>query len=459
VIRPLNQDPVNIHKGDRPTAISAPDSGARRSARPENNGAQSSLEDDVRWQLIERIVASSSFQRSERLRDLLRYVAEKTLRGDTDDLGEHRIGVAVFGKPENYSIVEDSSVRVHVRQLRLKLHQYFDSEGRKETCVVEIPKGAYTAVFRILNQEEPHPPEPKIGLGREGLRLLPWGLTALFLTTTLLASFHRTAKPSAGAPPWPLSALLDDGSQPVEIVVADANFGLARLFSKQRLTLQQYLSPEYRSGELIAKSGLNNNESQVVDYWSRSVLTSYADVTVAMSLERISGDGRDRLVVRSAHSLSPHDFDQGNFVLVGGAASNPWVDYFTDMLNFRENLDPDGSGSDCFLNLHPKPGESQTYCSPPLTGSAGASYATISLLPLPDGHGSALILQGLHQEATEAAGVFLADSAKRQTLQSALGMPSGSTHPIYFEALIRTESIAGAPVGTSSLVTVRLFHP
>ena len=76
------------------------------------------LKTDPRWQLIERITASSPFQKSARLRDLLCFLAERTLHGQTQDLSEHHIGSAVFGKPQDYSVVEDSSVRVHVRQLR-----------------------------------------------------------------------------------------------------------------------------------------------------------------------------------------------------------------------------------------------------------------------------------------------------------------------------------------------------
>src|ERR1039457_5984849 len=106
------------------------------------------LRTDPRWQLIERITASTSFQKSARLRDLLRYLAERSLHGQPQDLTEHRIGSAVFGKARDYSVVEDSSVRVHVRQLRLKLHEYFDGEGRGEAAIVEIPKGAYTTLFR-----------------------------------------------------------------------------------------------------------------------------------------------------------------------------------------------------------------------------------------------------------------------------------------------------------------------
>lgn len=118
------------------------------------------LRTDPRWQLIERITASSSFQKSARLRELLRFLAERTLHGQPQDLSEHRIGSAVFGKPQDYSVVEDSSVRVHVRQLRLKLHEYFDGEGRHETSIVEIPKGAYTTLFRAVEQRPAASPAP-----------------------------------------------------------------------------------------------------------------------------------------------------------------------------------------------------------------------------------------------------------------------------------------------------------
>ena len=58
-------------------------------------------------------------------------------------------------KPSNYSPLEDSSVRVHVRQLRLKLHEYFNEEGRNEPVILEIPKGSYAPVFRWFGKLTP----------------------------------------------------------------------------------------------------------------------------------------------------------------------------------------------------------------------------------------------------------------------------------------------------------------
>ncbi len=109
---------------------------------------------DERWQLVQRILASPPFQKSGRLRDLLQYITEQTIRGCAHELTEQHIGEAVFHKATGYSPLEDSSVRVHARQLRLKLHEYFDGVGRDEPLVVEIPKGTYAPVFRVARRVE-----------------------------------------------------------------------------------------------------------------------------------------------------------------------------------------------------------------------------------------------------------------------------------------------------------------
>ena len=422
--------------------------------------ADSDLRTDPRWQLIERITASSSFQKSARLRDLLRFLTERTLHSQTQDLSEHSIGSSVFGKAQDYSVVEDSSVRVHVRQLRLKLHEYFDGEGRDETSIVEIPKGAYTTLFRSVEPRSAR--TPVLAVVRHGLKFwlqaLPWALAALFLFTTLAAWFRRPAVPLPPPPPWPLATLFDSGNRPVYVVVADINYGMTRLVDEQPVTLEQYLSPSYRSGETLANAHPTAREARVMKYLSGSLLTSYADLGVVDTLLRVSGNSSDRLAIRSARELRPRDLEEGTFVFVGSPSSNPWVSYFQDKLNFQEREGVVGESLKFFQNLHPKAGEQETYHGLAFTGSSGEDYATISLLPLGNGSSSVLILQGLQQEGTESAGLFLADAGNRQKLQQALGTPDAPGQPVYFEALIRTQAVAGAPNATS-IVATRVVRP
>src|SRR5580658_4730436 len=113
---------------------------------------------DERWQLVQRIVLSPPFHKATRLRDLLQYVTEQTIHGHGHELTEQHIGNALFHKPSDYSPLEDSSVRVHARQLRLKLHEYFNEDGRDELLILEIPKGAYAPAFRRVPKAVPAPP-------------------------------------------------------------------------------------------------------------------------------------------------------------------------------------------------------------------------------------------------------------------------------------------------------------
>jgi hypothetical protein len=395
---------------------------------------------------------------------LLRFLAERSLHGQPQDLSEHRIGSAVFGKPQDYSVVEDSSVRVHVRQLRLKLHEYFDGEGRQEASIVEIPKGAYTTLFRAVEQRAAE--SPVLAVARHGLRswlldlpwALPWALAALFLATTLAAWLYRPAVPAPAPPPWPLAALFEPGNHPVQVVVADVNYGMTRLVDEQPVTLERYLSPSYRSGEDLANAHPTGREARMMKYLSGSLLTSYADLVVVDTLMRLSGNSSESLAIRSARELRPRDLEQGNFVFVGSPSSNPWVSYFEDKLNFQEREGVVGESPKLFANLHPRSGEQQEYHGLTFTGSSGEDYATISLLPLANGRGSVLILQGLQQEGTEAAGLFLADAGNRQKLEQAVGVSKTPGQPVYFEALIRTQAVAGAPNATS-IVATRVLHP
>jgi hypothetical protein len=420
---------------------------------------EAELREDSRWQLIERITASAPFQKSARLRDLLCFLAERTLHGQVQDLSEHRIGMAVFGKAQDYSVVEDSSVRVHVRQLRLKLHEYFDGEGREETSIVEIPKGAYTTLFRPVKQRTPTVPAvvAKHFASKPWIKGLPWALAALFLITTLVAWFRTPAPGTSPLPPWPLSTLFSPNNRPVQIVVADINYGMMRLVDEQPVTLEQYLSPSYRSGGAFNNAHPTGREARMMKYLSGSLLTSYADLVVVEAFTRLSGNSGDWFTIRSARELRPRDLEDGNFVFVGSPSSNPWVYYFQDRLNFQEREGVVGESLKFFQNIHPKAGEQETYHGLTFTGSSGEDYATISLLPLANGRGSVLILQGLQQEGTEAAGIFLADAVNRQKLRQALGITDSSNQPVYFEALIRTSAVSGAPNATTIIAT-RLIH-
>ncbi len=421
---------------------------------------------DERWQLVQRIVVSPAFQKSGRLRDLLQYLTEQTIRGNAHELTEQHIGEALFHKPSGYSPLEDSSVRVHARQLRLKLHEYFDGVGRDEPLVVEIPKGAYVPVFRAAKPIDAvmapvAAPPIELPVRRRNLAALPWALCALLiaLCVGLFVYFeYKVASNGAGAvsPPWPFTQIFDTHHQTI-VVVADGNYGMLRILTGQRGSLEEYLNRDFLQN--AAGKKFAQDKSQFVGYISDSTLTSFADVADAVALVKIAGPLQKQVAVRSAKDLKIRDLDHENYIFIGSPASNPWVSLFQDKLNFRESEAVVGKSVKVFVNNKPLPGEQAQYEGLRWTGSEGDDYATIALLPNITGDGSVLILQGLQQEGTEAAGRFLADADNREQVTRALGIPASARIPenVWFEALIRSRTVSGAPNSTS-LVAIRRIH-
>ena len=64
-------------------------------------------------------------------------------------------------------------------------------------------------------------------------RLLPWVLAALFLVTTLISWLRQPRPAPSNPPPWPLAALFDPPNRPIEVVVADVNYGMTRLIDER----------------------------------------------------------------------------------------------------------------------------------------------------------------------------------------------------------------------------------
>jgi adenylate cyclase len=101
---------------------------------------------DVRAEL-DRILATKGFAGAGRLSKLLRYVVDKTLAGETDQLKEYAVGMEVFERDEMYDPRLDSIVRVEAGRLRTRLDEYYTGDGAASPIRISLPKGGYSAQF------------------------------------------------------------------------------------------------------------------------------------------------------------------------------------------------------------------------------------------------------------------------------------------------------------------------
>src|SRR5690349_17194561 len=99
---------------------------------------------------LNRILASKAFRQADRLKRFLSFIVEETIAGRGERLKEFVVGVEVFGKPESFDPRNDPIVRVQARRLRAQLSRYYREESPDSDVLIELPKGGYAPVFRLL---------------------------------------------------------------------------------------------------------------------------------------------------------------------------------------------------------------------------------------------------------------------------------------------------------------------
>ena len=109
---------------------------------------------------LDKILSSAGFANAERLTRFLRYTVEETLNGQTDKLKESLLGIDVFGRKPTYDPRVDAVVRTEAVKLRARLRDYYESEGREDEIIIDLPKGGYVPVFRFREKEPAESPTP-----------------------------------------------------------------------------------------------------------------------------------------------------------------------------------------------------------------------------------------------------------------------------------------------------------
>ena len=414
---------------------------------------------DPRWMTVDRIADSQCFHRSARLRDFLLYVAEQQLSGHPEEITEQYIGHRVYGRRENYSPMEDNIVRVSARQLRAKLREFYETEGKDEPWIVEIPKGGYTPLF--LKRETPQPPaaqESPQPPQKAKLELHYWFFAAaLALAGVFLGWFipHRSpGQVERSTESNLIKSLFRSSKEPVQVVLSDPSLVLMQTMLGRRFTIDEYSDQSYRR---LSSALMGNPQAERL--WATletRQIANIGDVGAATRMQDAlsTSSSESPIRVRSAQTMHTRDFRTGNFIILGDSFSDPWAQIFNEnQFNFQFERSP-SLGQPVIRNTKPHAGEQSVY---PENASDNQDYARVVLVPNLTNTGQVLLIAGEAMESTEAAADFCLDSASTQVLLHALGVSNGGKIP-FFEAVLHTSTEGGAGIG-GKLVSVRIFHP
>ena len=178
--------------------------------------------EEVRQQL-DRILASDLFANADRLSRFLRYVVERTLAGEGDQLKEYAVGVGVFDRESRYDPRVDSIVRVEASRLRTKIDEYYRGTNGADAVVIRLPKGTYTPEFEArqgLIRDPAHTPASPPA--RRNRRWIAVSLAAVVVLVVVgLATGRTRNRPVAGTVPAVTLAVL-----PFEVFSTDPDLQL-----------------------------------------------------------------------------------------------------------------------------------------------------------------------------------------------------------------------------------------
>jgi hypothetical protein len=425
-------------------------------------------DEDPRWQLVERIIASPGLAKSPKLTSFLRFVTERSLKHPAGLINEQSIGVEVFGRRSGYDSNDDNIVRSHASRLRLKLEAYFQAEGAQETLRVAIPKGSYVPSFydepRINATHEsaidPHITPPQVPVQQNSPAkpanstpprwywLLLSGVAALCIATTslLMTVLHRQKTASTAQPNHALWQELLAGKQDTLIVNGDSSLVIYENVTGEVLSVADYISGNYRD-QTVAQDKVDPHLLRTI---ARRKLTSIVDLDIS---KRILGRPEalpNHTTLRYARDLHVDDLKGANAIFIGSQEANPWVQLYADAMNF--DIVPDQQTKIFTIrNRSPRAGEQAEYQSVPGDPERRA-YATVAYLKSLDGTGHVLIIQGTGMAGTEAAADYVLSQPELTTLLKA----SGTEALPQFELLLETSNLNGnAP--RSKLVATRIY--
>jgi hypothetical protein len=402
------------------------------------------VKDDLTQAQIERILQSETFRNSDVLRRLLRFLAEKSIAGEGEQLKEYSIGIDALGKPSDYDPRQDSVVRIQVGRLRQKLADYYRNEGKDDPVAVELPKGR----FKLNFEQRTASPVAQIAVATNGktswrriaaalavitILASAWGV---YTTIQLARERQRAAALQAEWTPeltelW--KAFLGT-NRPLILAIASPLFvgfqgaGLYRDFTLNRWEDVQ----ASKKVEAIRKA--LKNPAVLPRYYYAGI----GDVSAAFQLGKLLAFSQNSVSVARSSQVSWQQLADNNVIFIGPPRLN--AEQLRGLPVEPEILLEENG----IRNLHPRDGEPLRLDDhyPSIAARQGSSvpdsgevYALITHSPGPLGRGDILSFSANHSPGALAAVQWFTHPDLARILAARLRKPGGELPRFYQVAL------------------------
>jgi hypothetical protein len=404
---------------------------------------------------IDRLLASRSLHGSDSLRKLLRYLATQSSTHPGSSPKEYQIATEVFGRHEDFDPHLDSLVRVQAARLRVKLSEYYASEGNADPVVVELPKGTYGLRFREREKAAARAATTssasltEVTTGKDGATARQW-IIGLVVFAMLLAASLAVAIDRLLIRRTVSNTVAADGSS---IPVAPS----IRTFWKGFLGGHDQPLVVFSNAPFVGRpdTGMryydanHDGNAPTLDHY-----TGVGEVLAVHALDGVFAGLREQLRVKRGSLFSLDDAKNNDLIFIGSPSENLTL---LEIPNTKEfvfrNVDCcERKGNVKIVNVHPAKNEAAEYLASPSNQTLTEDYAVIALVPGLEAPYSVMILGGTTTIGTQAAVEYVSQQNTLDELLRSLGVSTGGKLKP-FEGVIHVKVVRGVPV-SSELVAL-----
>jgi hypothetical protein len=402
---------------------------------------------------IDRLVKSHALHGSESLCKLLRYLATHALTYPGVSPKEYEIATEVFHRPADFDPQLDSTIRVQAGRLRLKLAEYYGSEGADDPILVDLPKGGYLLSFHHRTLA-PHS-ELSVAAVRsfaESASGPPttrnWGIAAIVLIVLLSAAVAAI-----------VTLVANRGT--VEAIAPAPNESAPDAF---RTFWGSFISGPQEPWVIFSNGAFVGRPETGMRYFdatrdSRDVIldhyTGVGEVLAVHELDHVFALLGRPILVKRGSLLSLDDAKNNNLIFLGSPAENLTLREIPSTQEFVfQRLTSGGRKGDlAILNMHPQAGEPDAFVASPSNLPLTEEYSVIARVRERNPAQSVLILAGTTTIGTQAAAEYICSPQSLQDLLHRLNVATAvDLKP--FEAVLRVKVARGVPVAME-LVALR----
>ena len=363
---------------------------------------------------VQRVLHSAQFRRAPKLQRFLSLICEYHFTNRSQDINEFLIATEAFGKGPTFDPSQDSLVRVQAREVRRRLREYYQGEGKDSKLILDVPVGSYAPVFSPVHSVA-HP--ARVNSPRIAWAML--SVTALACAALLFSAARereRWITPAHHLTPL-VSRLWDrflDSDAATVLVVSNPDVG--ECVDTQPAVVK------------VASAGIAKETPCPDEY------TGMGEAVAINLISNLFESHQKTLLVKQSRMVTEDDVKRYNLVLLGGRLVNNWT------LRLGADLTLDPSTTEI------EPGLQSRYKTAfdPKTGQLISDRGLIALRRHPSTGHWLMFLYGKHTQGTRGAVEGVLD----ERFLSRLHWPAAKgSMPDSFRILVGVTVTDGIPEG------------